>query len=46
MDVNEEARLRALRIGLLIMAAFALLALIPAGRLPAYKPGELPPDTA
>jgi MFS family permease len=46
MDVNEEARLRALRIGLLMMAAFALLALIPAGRLPAYKPGELPPDTA
>ena len=46
MDINEEARLRALRIGLLIMAGFALLALIPAGRLPAYKPGEVPPDAA
>jgi hypothetical protein len=43
MRINEEARLSALKIGLMIMAGFSLLALIPAGRLPDYKPGELPP---
>jgi len=40
--VNSEARLRALKIGLLIMAAVAALAMIPASRLPAYRPGEIP----
>jgi hypothetical protein len=40
--VNTEARLRALKIGLLIMAGLALLTIIPAGRLPNYRPGELP----
>ncbi|MCL8385243.1 MFS transporter [Xanthobacter aminoxidans] len=44
--VNAESRLRALKIGLLLMAAIALLSIIPAGRLPDYKPGEIPdPDT-
>ena len=38
--VNTEARLRALKIGLLIMAGLALLAIIPAGRLPNYLPGR------
>ena len=42
--VNTEARLRALKIGLLIMAGLALLTIIPAGRLPNYVPGELPDD--
>ncbi|NOJ45033.1 MFS transporter [Bradyrhizobium sp. WSM 1744] len=42
--VNTEARLRALKIGLLIMAGLALLAIIPAGRLPNYLPGEIPSD--
>jgi len=42
--INTEARLRALKIGLLIMAALALLAIIPAGRLPNYRPGEIPGD--
>ncbi len=32
--VNTEARLRALKIGLLIMAGLALLSIIPAGKLP------------
>jgi MFS family permease len=41
--INTEARLRALKVSLLAMSGFALLALIPAGRLPDYKPGELPP---
>jgi MFS family permease len=42
--VNTGARLRALKIGLLIMAALALLAVIPASRLPDYLPGEIPSD--
>lgn len=40
--VNTESRLRALKIGLLIMAGIAMLAIIPAGGLPNYIPGELP----
>jgi predicted MFS family arabinose efflux permease len=44
--VNTEVRLRALKIGLLIMAGLALLAIIPAGRLPDYLPGEIPDDQA
>lgn len=40
--VNAEARLQALKIGLLVMAAVALLAILPAGRLPNYLPGEIP----
>ena len=42
--VNTESRLRALKIGLLIMAGIALLTIIPAGRLPNYLPGEVPSD--
>jgi predicted MFS family arabinose efflux permease len=44
--VNTEARLRALKIGLLIMAGLALLGVIPAGKLPNYRPGEIPADDA
>jgi predicted MFS family arabinose efflux permease len=40
--VNTESRQRALKIGLLIMAGLSLLSIIPAGRLPDYRPGELP----
>jgi MFS family permease len=40
--VNTEARLRALKFGLLIMAAIALLAIFPATKLPNYIPGEIP----
>jgi predicted MFS family arabinose efflux permease len=42
--INTEARLRALKIGLLIMAGLAFLTIIPAGRLPDYVPGEIPAD--
>ena len=42
--VNEEARTRALKIGLLLMAGVAFLAIMPAGRLPDYKPGDIPPN--
>src|SRR5262249_2787705 len=44
--VNTEARLRALKIGLLVMAGLAFLTIIPAGRLPDYRPGELPDPEA
>ena len=40
--VNTDARLRALKIGLLIMAGIAMLAIIPAGQLPNFIPGEIP----
>lgn len=51
VEVNSEARLRALKIGLLIMACIALLAILPASRLPPYTPGNIPanpppPDSA
>jgi predicted MFS family arabinose efflux permease len=42
--VNTESRLRALKIGLLLLAGLALLAVIPAGRLPNYLPGDIPSD--
>lgn len=42
LRVNTESRLRALKIGFLIMAGLALLAILPAGRLPNYRPGEIP----
>jgi hypothetical protein len=42
--VNAEARLRALKMGLLIMALLALVSILPARRLPSYRPGELPAD--
>ena len=44
--INSDSRLRALKIGLLVMAAVAFLAIIPAGRLPNYLPGEVPADPA
>ncbi|WP_426533097.1 MFS transporter [Bradyrhizobium sp. McL0615] len=40
--VNTDARLRALRIGLLIMAGIAMLGIFPAGQLPNYIPGAMP----
>jgi hypothetical protein len=40
--VNTEARLQALKIGLLLMAGLALIAIFPASRLPNYRPGEIP----
>ena len=40
--VNTNARLRALKIGLLIMAGIAMLAIFPAGRLPDFISGVVP----
>jgi len=42
LRINTESRLLALQIGLLIMAGLAFVAILPAGRLPAYRPGEIP----
>jgi len=42
--INTEARLRALKIGFLIMSGVALLALLPATMLPNYRRGEIPAD--
>jgi MFS family permease len=44
--INAAARLRALRAAFLILAAIALLAIIPATRLPNYVPGEIPSGEA
>ena len=40
--INTQSRLRALKIGLLVMAGLAFVTIIPASRLPNYRPGELP----
>lgn len=42
LRINTESRLLALKIGFLIMAGLALVSILPAGRLPNYKPGEIP----
>lgn len=45
VSLNEQARLSALKTGLLILAALSGVAIIPAGRLPGYTPEEIPdPD--
>ncbi|MDQ0734895.1 MFS transporter [Arthrobacter agilis] len=41
--INEESRLRALNLSLLGLAGIALLAVVPAGRLPSWLPGDIPP---
>lgn len=42
VSVNEDARLQALKISILALAAVAVLAIIPAGRMPNFLPGDLP----
>jgi predicted MFS family arabinose efflux permease len=42
--INTAMRLRALKISFLILAGVALLAILPAGGLPKYVPGEVPAD--
>lgn len=41
-EINAAARLRALQISLLGLAGIALLAIVPAGRMPNRLPGDLP----
>jgi len=40
--LNEESRLQALKISLLALAGIALLAVVPAGRMPGFTPGDIP----
>jgi predicted MFS family arabinose efflux permease len=45
VDVNSEARIDSLRLGLLVLAGFSAIAIFPASRLPSYRPHEIPdPD--
>lgn len=43
--INEDVRLRTLKYGLLLLAALSAIAIVPASRLPDYRPGEIPEDT-
>lgn len=40
--VNEDARLLGLKVSLLGLAALSLLAIVPAGRMPGFTPGDIP----
>lgn len=42
VEVNEQSRLDTLRIGLLVLAGVSATAILPASRLPRYRPGEIP----
>jgi len=42
VQINADARLRALKLTFLLLTGLGLLAFVPAGRLPDYKPDELP----
>ncbi len=42
--INTESRLRALKIGFLVLSGLSFLAILPCGWLPDYKPGEVPSD--
>jgi len=44
MRINEEARLRALKIAFFTLGSVALLAIFPCRMLPSYRPDEVPPD--
>ncbi len=42
VSINEDARLRALKIAFFALGSVALLAIFPSRRLPDYRPGEVP----
>ncbi|MGJ3402264.1 MFS transporter [Glutamicibacter sp. Je.9.36] len=42
VELNEEERLRTLRLGFLILAGLSAVAALPASRLPRYRPDEIP----
>jgi len=42
LQINADARLRALKLRFRLLTFLGLLALVPAGRLPGYKPDEVP----
>lgn len=44
--VNEEQRLRTLKLGFLLLAGISAIAALPASRLPKYRPEEIPDPSA
>jgi Na+/melibiose symporter-like transporter len=42
LEINSDARLRALNLTFLLLTGLGLLAFVPAGRLPDYRPDEVP----
>ncbi len=46
VTINEEQRLRTLKLGFLVLAGLSLLAALPASRLPRYRPEEIPDPSA
>jgi len=42
ININAAARLRALKLSFLFLAALSLLVVVPSRRLPGYVPGEVP----
>lgn len=44
VELNESARLRALKIAFFVLGSLALLSIFPCGRLPDYLPQEIPPE--
>ena len=42
LQINADARLRALKLTFLLLTGLGLLAFVPAGRLPGHKPGDVP----
>jgi hypothetical protein len=42
LEINADARIRALKVTFLLLTALGLLAFVPAGRLPDYRPDEVP----
>lgn len=44
LAVNEAARLRALQVAFFVLGTLALLSIFPCGKLPDYRPGEIPDE--
>ena len=42
VSINADSRLRALQIGLLVLAGVSAIGILPVSRLPRYRPGEIP----
>jgi predicted MFS family arabinose efflux permease len=42
VSINADSRLRALQIGLLVLAGISAIGILPVSRLPRYRPGEIP----
>jgi hypothetical protein len=45
LRINSETRLRALKTGFILLAGLSVLALVPCGWLPDYRPREIPAES-